>query len=94
MAEISIVQAHQLTLSKAREAAQKVADQMAREYDLACAWEGDVLRFERTWVEGALSLETAHAHMSIKLGSLMSMFAPAIESKVAEKMKKVFDAKS
>ena len=45
MADINIVQQHKLTAVKAREAAQQVADKLAREYDLACAWDGDVLRF-------------------------------------------------
>ena len=50
MADISIVQAHSLTPEQAREAAQQVADKIAREYGLACNWEGDVLRFERSGV--------------------------------------------
>ena len=52
MADISIVQEHTLTHKKAREAAQKVADAMADEYGLECEWEGDVLHFERSGVQG------------------------------------------
>lgn len=92
MAEISIVQEHHLTPKKAREAAQKVADKIAGEYDLECEWEGDVLHFERSGVQGSLTLEKKQVEMVIKLGFLMSAFAPAIEAKVAESMKKVFGA--
>jgi putative polyhydroxyalkanoate system protein len=92
MAEISIVQEHHLTPKKAREAAQKVADKIADEYDLECAWEGDVLHFERSGVQGSLTLEKKQVEMNIKLGFLMSVFASAIEAKVAENMKKVFGA--
>jgi len=90
MADINIVQEHNLTPIKAREAAQQVADKMAEEYDLQCAWDGDVLRFGRTGVEGSLTLARAQAQMHLKLGFLFSAFASKIESKVVENMQKVF----
>ena len=90
MADISIVQEHHLTHKKAREAAQKVADKLAEDYDLEFEWEGDVLHFERSGVQGSLTVEKAQVEMFIKLGFLMSAFAPTIEAKVAENMKKVF----
>ena len=90
MADINIVQQHKLTAAKAREAAQKVADKLAQEYDLACAWDGDVLRFERSGVDGSLTLEKEQAQLQIKLGFMLSAFASTIEGKIAEKMRKVF----
>ncbi|NHZ79531.1 polyhydroxyalkanoic acid system protein [Massilia sp. CCM 8695] len=92
MADISIVQEHRLTPNKAREAAQKVADKIAAEYGLDCAWQGDVLHFERSGVHGSLAVEAQQVEMNIRLGFLMSAFAPAIEAKVMEKMKAVFGA--
>ena len=92
MADIHIVQEHSLTPDRARAAAQKVADKMAAEFELACSWHGDVLRFERSGVEGTLALEERRANMQIKLGFLFSAFASAIESKVADSMRKVFTA--
>jgi putative polyhydroxyalkanoate system protein len=92
MADISIVQEHGLNPSMARAAAQKVADKISAEYGLDCKWDGDVLRFERSGVQGSLTLEAQRAAMRIQLGFLMGAFAPAIEAKVAESMKKVFAA--
>ncbi len=92
MADIHIVQVHHLTHKKAQEAAQKVAEKLADEFDLTCAWEGDVLRFERSGVSGTLTLLKHQAQMQIKLGFLFGAFASTIESKVAENMKKVFSA--
>lgn len=91
MADISIVQEHHLTPKKAREAAQKVADKLSEDYDLEFEWEGDVLHFERSGVQGSLTLEKKQVAMFIRLGFLMSAFAPTIETKVAENMKKVFN---
>lgn len=90
MAEISIVQAHSLNPEQARGAAQKVADKLAGDYQLSCKWEGDVLKFERSGVEGALTLQAQCAEMAIRLGFPMSAFSAAIEAKVAENMRKVF----
>lgn len=92
MADISIVQEHRLSAESARAAAQKVADKLARDYDLACAWDGDVLKFARSGVEGALTLQAQKAEMVIRLGFLMSAFSATIEAKVAANMKQVFGA--
>lgn len=92
MADISIVQAHTLTPQKARAAAQQVADKLAADYDLACEWDGDVLKFSRSGVNGTLTLAPHLATMDIKLGFMMSAFAATIEAKVGDSMKKVFDA--
>lgn len=94
MADIHIVQEHSLTPKKAREAAQKVADKMAEEYELECEWEGDVLHFGRSGVEGSLTLEKKRAEMHLKLGFLFSAFSSRIEEKVAENMQKVFGGKA
>ena len=90
MAELKIVQEHSLSPAAARTAAEQVAQRLAAELGLACSWDGDVLRFERSGVDGDLRLEGQSASLRIRLGMLMSAFAPAIEAKVAEKMRKVF----
>jgi putative polyhydroxyalkanoate system protein len=90
MAEISITQPHNLSPDAARAAAQRVADKLSTDYGLSCHWVGDVLRFERSGVDGMLTLGAREAALRIKLGMLMSAFAPAIEQKVADSMRKVF----
>jgi putative polyhydroxyalkanoate system protein len=90
MADINIVQEHHLAPEQARAAAQQVADKLAEQFELACRWEGDVLRFERSGVNGALTLLPSQAQLTIDLGFPISMMASQIEAKVAEKMRKVF----
>ena len=94
MADIRITQAHKLSHKKALAAAQKVADQMAEEYEMSAAWDGDVLEFKRSGVSGKLTVFETEAHLEINLGFLFKAFAPTIEEKVAAKMKKVFSAKA
>ncbi|WP_296946550.1 polyhydroxyalkanoic acid system family protein [uncultured Massilia sp.] len=92
MADISITQQHGLDQPAARAAAQRVADKLAGEYGLQCRWDGDVLRFERSGVEGMLMLGERQAAVHIKLGFMMQAFAPMIEQKVADSMRKTFAA--
>jgi putative polyhydroxyalkanoate system protein len=90
MADIHIVHPHKLTPKKARDAAQKVADKIAEEYDLECEWDGDTLYFERSGVQGAMELGDGQVEMTIKLGFLMSAFSSTIRSKIEENLQKVF----
>lgn len=90
MAEISIVQKHALSPEDARRAAEEVAGKIAEEYGLTCQWEENVLRFGREGVEGALTLGPQQAALRINLGLFMGVFAPAIQSKVADKMRRTF----
>ena len=92
MADIQIVQEHSLSPERARAAAQQVADKVAAEFGVQWRWEGDVLRFERSGVEGALTLGEQRAALRIRLGMLMSAFRPAIEAKVTDKMRRMFAA--
>lgn len=93
MATISIHQKHKLSHKKAKAAAQKVADQMAEEYDLLSEWDGDVLIFKRSGVTGSLVVYETEARLEMTLGFLLSAFTTTIEEHVAKNMKKVFGGK-
>lgn len=92
MVDISIKQSHRLSPGKAKAAAQKIADQMAEDFDVTSEWTGDVLRFNRIGVSGSLQISETDATLEITLGFLLKAFAPAIEQKVAAKMERVFAA--
>jgi putative polyhydroxyalkanoate system protein len=92
VADICVTQTHRLPHKKARAAAQRVADQLADEYDMALEWDGDVLHFKRSGVSGKLLVLECEATLEISLDFLFKAFAPTIEQKVAAKMKKMFGA--
>lgn len=92
MADINIVQEHHLAPEQARAAAQQVADKLSEQFELTSRWDGDVLRFERSGVNGTLTLGANQAQLQIALGFPISAFASQIEGKVADKMKRVFTA--
>lgn len=90
MTDIVFTQPHQLSHRQAMDAAQKVADRMAQELEMETVWEGDVMRFERSGLSGALNVNKTDAHIEISLGFLLKAFKPMIEEKVTRHMKIVF----
>lgn len=90
MADITIVQQHVLSMDDARAAAQKVADQMQADYEMAWEWQGDVLAFKRTGFSGTLALAEGQATLELSLGIMLRSFAKKIEEQVTKNMAKVF----
>lgn len=88
MSTIQFQREHQLEWEQARLAAQKVADEMARDFGLNCQWEGDVLRFERAGVSGSMSVAPDSIALTAELGFLYSAFKDRIE----EQLNRNFDA--
>jgi putative polyhydroxyalkanoate system protein len=84
MSEIDIRRRHSLTLPKAREAAEKVAQQLKQEFALRYRWEGTSLHFERAGVDGKLMVNASEVHLRAKLGLLLAFLKPHIETKVHE----------
>ena len=92
MADITILQAHRLSVEAARVAAQEVAERMARDFGVSHAWDGQVLKFSQSGVNGTLSLEQENmARLELSLG-MMKAFAPMLREKLERKMAKVFTA--
>ena len=94
MADITIIQDHTLSMQQARDAAQKVADQMVLEYEMVAEWTGDVLSFKRPGVSGTLAIGESQAQLEIALGFMLIGFASKIEEQVAKNMQKVFAAQA
>lgn len=90
MADFAIVQQHHLSMEDARAAAQKVADQMAVDYEMTHQWVGDVLEFKRSGFSGTLALTEGSAQLDVALGFMLRGFAKKIEEQVAKNMHKLF----
>ena len=86
MSEILLSRPHRMSLKKARAAAQKVADQLAEEYDVQSHWEGDTLRFARSGVDGLLQIAPDEVRLQVKLGFLLAAFRPAIQARIEQSL--------
>jgi putative polyhydroxyalkanoate system protein len=75
MADVKLTREHGMTLAQAKKVAQKVADDMAKEYDLESEWDGDTLNFQRAGVKGFLEVDAKIMNVEVTLGFLFKPFA-------------------
>ncbi len=90
MSDITLTENHALSMAQAREVAQKVADQMAADYEMTYAWEGDVLAFKRSGFSGTLALTEGCVQLDITLGFMLKGFKTKIQEQVGRNMRKMF----
>ena len=82
MSDIKYVRTHSLSLKQAKAIAQKTADDLADEYDLASEWEGDTLHFHRSGVEGHMHVTGERIALDVKLGFLLRPFKARFEQHI------------
>jgi putative polyhydroxyalkanoate system protein len=90
MPDITLVENHTLSPDDARAVAQKVADQMAADYEMTYAWEGEVLAFRRSGFSGTLALGEGRVQLDLDLGFMLKGFKTKIEQQVGANMRKLF----
>lgn len=93
MADIELHRAHNLGIKAAREAAERMAEQLGRRFDLKGTWQGNVLRFERPGVSGSLTLTEKDLNLSVALGFLLKAMRGSIERAVADELDTLFAQK-
>lgn len=82
MSEIVISRDHGLTHKKAREAAERIAAELAEEFDIAYEWCGDRLDFSRTGVRGSITVAKKHVEIRAKLGLVLMVLRSKIEHEI------------
>ena len=92
MADIEVRRAHDLGLAAARRAAEQMASDLARKFDVHASWQGDTLRFERPGVSGFVTLTHSDLHLSISLGFLLKAMQASIEKLVLQELDTLFAA--
>jgi putative polyhydroxyalkanoate system protein len=90
MSDISIRRRHALPIAEARKAAEKVARQLEKDFDLAYEWQGHVLHFSRSGVEGRLHVTADEVRIEAKLGLLLGFLKGRIEAEVEQNLDKLF----
>lgn len=82
MARMSIARKHRLSHKKAKEAAQKVADDLKKRYDLTYAWRGNAIQFHRAGLSGTMHVGKDEVRLDCELGLLLSLLKPRLESEI------------
>ena len=90
MAHIAIAKKHALTHPKARAAAEKIAVDLNKRFDLDYAWKGDDIEFKRSGLTGALHVGKETVRLDCQLGLMLSLLKPTIEAEVEKQFDKYF----
>ena len=90
MSRIDIRHAHDLSKAKARKAIEEVAKKLAERFEMDWDWEGDILNFSRSGVDGHIALEPKALHIYAKLGFLTAMFKDPIENEIKRVLQERF----
>ena len=90
MARMSIAKKHRLSHKKAREAAQKVADDLKKRFDLNYAWRGNEIEFHRPGLSGTMHVGKDEVRLDCELGILLSFLRTKLESEIDKEFEKRF----
>jgi len=90
MAVIAIAKKHHLSHKKAKEAAEKVADDLNARFDLEYTWQGEHIEFRRPGLAGSLHVGKDSVRLDCELGFMLSLLKPTIEAEVHKQFDKYF----
>ena len=82
MASIDIQHPHTLAPPRARQAVQEIADKLADRFGADCRWDGDILDFTRSGIDGRIALLPGQVHVTAQLGFLLGAMKGPIEAEI------------
>lgn len=65
-----------------REAAERIAGKLQSEFGIQCQWQGDVLHFRRSGIDGQMTLGDGAVHLAATLGFPYSAMQGMIEAQI------------
>lgn len=90
MADIDIQHPHTMDADQARTAVQEIADKLTDRFGVACRWDGDILHFGRSGIEGRIALLPSQLHVTATLGFLFAAMKGPIEAELRRVLDKRF----
>jgi len=92
MSVIDINRAHSLDKEHAREAAETLAKDLSKQFDVNYQWEGDLLKFKRSGVKGQLDISENDLHIRLELGLMLRPFKSRIEQEIHSQLDQIIQA--
>jgi putative polyhydroxyalkanoate system protein len=90
VSNISIKRRHKLPHKKAKEAAEEIARDLNKRFDLAYEWEGDHIAFERPGLSGTLHVGKAEVRLDVELSFLLLALKGPIEREINKELDALF----
>jgi putative polyhydroxyalkanoate system protein len=82
MSKIVVHRQHRLSLGKAKQLAQSIAERLRTQYGGSFSWDGDTLRFQRTGASGQVAVSKAGFEVRVELGLLLTPLHSRIEREI------------
>lgn len=82
MSHIAIDHAHKLSQAQARTVVEEVAAKLHERFGVDHHWDGDLLHFTRSGVDGHIALQPGNVHVTAKLGFLLGALKGPIEAEI------------
>lgn len=82
MSMIDIRHSHSLPHAKARKAVEEAATKLSERFGMDYRWEGDILHFVRSGVDGHIALTPSQVQVTARLGLLLSALKGPIEHEI------------
>jgi putative polyhydroxyalkanoate system protein len=90
MPAISIKRRHKLEHKKAKAAAEKIARDLNKRFDLAYEWDGDQIEFERPGLSGSLHVGKTDVRLEVELSFLLFALKGPIEQEINNQLDALF----
>jgi putative polyhydroxyalkanoate system protein len=90
MPSIDIRRRHDKSTKEAKAAVERVAAKITEKFDVACAWNGNTLAFERSGVHGEIALSKGEVRITANLGFLLMALKGPIESEINKVLDREF----
>ncbi len=90
MSDVHARKEHNLSLEEAKQTAQKLAEQLEKEFQLQSTWQGNTLNFTRSGVKGKLDVTDKDVSIDISLGFMLKAFKGKIQSEIDKNLDKMF----
>jgi putative polyhydroxyalkanoate system protein len=90
MPSITIRRRHRLDHKRAKAAAEKIARDLNRRFDLEYSWEGDHIAFERPGLSGSLHVGKTDVSLDVELSFLLLPLKGPIEQAINKELDTLF----
>jgi len=90
VSSISIKRRHKLPHKNAKAAAEKIARDLNKRFELAYEWDGDDITFERPGLSGTLHVGKSEVHLDVELSFLLFALKGPIEQQINKELDALF----
>lgn len=90
MANIDICRTHDRSMAQAKAAVEKTANSISKRFGIDSHWDGNVLHFERSGVNGQIHVSADQVRVQAQLGFLLGTMKPMIEKEISDQLDKYF----